>query len=158
VIGGAVQHAKGVNLYLCCSRPSTCPLWIPVRFVTGTYNALLQNDTTTPCVTCPTGFATSQTGGTNLKDCNLCLPGYGDSGNNTDCAAKCGGENGANFGPAGRDALNHRCTNCPAGGTKFSFDYMADNMVFIPDSVARIGADSPADCLAEFAQILDDTW
>jgi hypothetical protein len=40
----------------------------------------------------------------------------------------------------------------------FSFDYLGTNFNFTPDTVARTGADSPADCLAEFAQIADLAW
>jgi hypothetical protein len=40
----------------------------------------------------------------------------------------------------------------------FSFDYMADNKNFTPAVVARTGAESAADCLAEFAQIVDAAW
>ena len=40
----------------------------------------------------------------------------------------------------------------------FSFDYLAVNRPFTPASVARTGAGSAADCLAEFAQIEDAAW
>ena len=42
--------------------------------------------------------------------------------------------------------------------TGFSFDYLAQNKNFTPAAVARTGAESPADCLAEFAQIADAAW
>jgi len=42
--------------------------------------------------------------------------------------------------------------------TGFSFDYLGQNMNFTPAAVARNLADSPADCLAEFAQIADAAW
>jgi hypothetical protein len=40
----------------------------------------------------------------------------------------------------------------------FSFDYQAQNQNFTPTVVARSGAESAADCLAEFAQINDAAW
>jgi hypothetical protein len=40
----------------------------------------------------------------------------------------------------------------------FSFDYKGVNKLFKPNSVARIGASSGADCLAQFAQIEDLAW
>jgi hypothetical protein len=40
----------------------------------------------------------------------------------------------------------------------FSFDYKGDNQPFTPAPVAREGAESAADCLAEFAQIEDVAW
>jgi len=42
--------------------------------------------------------------------------------------------------------------------TGFSFDYLGQNQNFTPAAVARSLADSPADCLAEFAQIADAAW
>jgi len=42
--------------------------------------------------------------------------------------------------------------------TGFSFDYLGQNQNFTPAAVARNLADSPADCLAEFAQIADAAW
>jgi hypothetical protein len=42
--------------------------------------------------------------------------------------------------------------------TGFSFDYLTTNYNFTPASVARASAGSPADCLAEFAQIVDTAW
>jgi hypothetical protein len=41
--------------------------------------------------------------------------------------------------------------------TGFSFDFMG-NKNFTPAAVARTGADSAADCLAEFAQVVDAAW
>jgi hypothetical protein len=41
--------------------------------------------------------------------------------------------------------------------TGFSFDYMG-NKNFTPAAVARLGAESAADCLAEFAQMVDAAW
>lgn len=40
----------------------------------------------------------------------------------------------------------------------FSFDFKSANQAFTPDSVAREGAESGADCLAEYAQIVDAAW
>jgi hypothetical protein len=40
----------------------------------------------------------------------------------------------------------------------FSFDWAGTAQPFTPAPVARTGAASPADCLAEFAQIVDSAW
>lgn len=40
----------------------------------------------------------------------------------------------------------------------FSFDWAGTPQPFTPAPVARTGAASPADCLAEFAQIVDAAW
>jgi hypothetical protein len=40
----------------------------------------------------------------------------------------------------------------------FSFDFEGTNQLFKPISVARTGASSGADCLAQFAQIEDLAW
>jgi len=119
----------------------------------GTYNDVLRADTTSPCGSCPAGLSTSQAGGRSLTDCNVCSAGYGGA----NCATQCGAGNGATFGPAGRPE-GTACEACPAMTTGFSFDYLAVNQNFTPAAVARAGADSPADCLAEFAQIADAAW
>jgi hypothetical protein len=118
----------------------------------GTYNDLLRADTATACTTCAAGLSTSTTGGRDSSACDVCATGYGG----TNCAAQCGGGSGVNatFGVAGR-ARGANCDACPTMSTGFSFDYLGQNRAFTPNPLARLGADSPADCLAEFAQIAD---
>lgn len=119
----------------------------------GTFNPELRSNTTAACDACPAGLTTSQAGGRSAADCNMCSVGYGGS----NCATQCGGINGATFGPAGRSKLAPDCVACPAMSTGFSFDHMG-NQNFTPAAVARLAADSAADCLAEFAQIVDTAW
>jgi hypothetical protein len=83
----------------------------------------------------------------------MCAAGFGDS----NCATQCGGGSGATYGPAGRSKVDPGCVACPAMSTGFSFDHMG-NQNFTPAAVARLAADSAADCLAEFAQIVDAAW
>jgi len=87
-----------------------------------------------------------------LDDCNMCAVGFGG----TDCAIQCGGNN-ATYGTAGREK-DEPCVECPVIAVGFYFDYMAVNRNFTPVVVARPGAASAADCLAEFAQIADLAW
>ena len=65
---------------------------------------------------------------------------------------QCGG---STYGPPDRDNSKQQCIECPTSNG-FSFDVMGSNQQFVPYTVSRVGADSPADCLAEFAQIMDD--
>jgi hypothetical protein len=83
----------------------------------------------------------------------VCKPGFGGA----NCGSQCGG-GAATFGVAGRPVSTPACDTCPAMTTGFSFDYEAANQPFTPAAVARTGADSAADCLAEFAQIEDSAW
>jgi hypothetical protein len=39
--------------------------------------------------------------------------------------------------------------------TGYSYNWMSQNDPFAPRSVAKLGAASPADCLAEFVQVTD---
>lgn len=125
--------------------------------LTGTYNSLRRDNTTTPCEPCPAGLTSSSTGGDAVSDCNLCAEGWGGTGSGKTCNLQCGGTNGANFGSAGREA-GEKCDNCPAEAGSFNYDYLAQNQPFSPAVVARAGAASPADCLSEFAQIADTAW
>jgi hypothetical protein len=55
----------------------------------GTFNGLLRSNTTMPCDRCPEGYTTSQTGCLSASDCNVCLPGYGDTtGSSSSTAAQ----------------------------------------------------------------------
>jgi len=119
---------------------------------TGTYNDQLRTSTIAPCTPCPTGLSTSQTGGSSIDDCNLCAPGYGG----TSCATQCGGTT-STYGPAERP-IDSTCENCPYITPGYFFDYLAINRNFSPAVVARPGAVSAADCLAEFGQISDVAW
>lgn len=139
------------TLCLCISACHRYHLLSPDS--TGTYNALLRADTTTACTACNTGLSTSTTGGRDSSACDVCATGYGEAA----CGQQCGGDFGANFGVAGREK-DSSCDACPVMATGFSFDYLAVNQNFTPSVVARAGADSPADCLAEFAQISDSAW
>lgn len=113
-------------------------------------------NTTATCTPCTTGLTTSRTGGRTASDCNLCLPGYGGA---SDCTNQCGGL-AATYGPAGRSTEDGTtaCLDCPTMSVGFSFDYKSVNQAFTPNSVARLGAETGADCLAEFAQIVDAAW
>jgi hypothetical protein len=110
----------------------------------------------TSCSTVSPGLTTSQAGSRSSADCNVCSVGYGDDGT---CSKQCGGAAAATYGPAGRNAAeDNACEACPTMSVGFSFDYLAVNQPFTPASVARTGAGSAADCLAEFAQIEDAAW
>jgi hypothetical protein len=116
---------------------------------------VLRPGTAASCDSCPPGYTTSSTGSTKPSDCELCLPGWGDNTgalNAQNCSMQCGG---STYGPPGRDATQRKCLECPTG-SGFSFDVLASNQLYVPDTVSRIGADSSADCLSEFAQIVDD--
>lgn len=152
---------------MCClNHLSLCLKYLSrtVLFhIAGTYNDVLRSSTTAACTSCGEGYTTSGTGSLSSTECSMCLPGYGDepttTSNNPSCGSKCGGAAGATFGPVGREASTEgrKCLACPIS-TGFSFDYLAQNQLFVPETVARLGADSSADCLAEYAQIVDDVW
>lgn len=121
-------------------------------YVAGYYNSVVRPNRTAPCDQCPTGLTTASSGGRSSDDCNLCAPGYGGE----NCATLCGGD-AATFGVAGRPK-HAPCAPCPSVITGYSFDYLANNLIFAPDLVARSGADTASHCLAEFAQIMDVAW
>lgn len=80
-----------------------------------------------------------------------CMEGYGGP----DCATPCGGVGpAASYGPAGR-AVGSECVACSVSKTGYSYNWMGQNDAFAPRSVAKLGAASPADCLAEFVQVRD---
>lgn len=135
---------------MCCVASCCCLLLTP-----GTYNSELRNTNSAACDACPSGLTTSQAGGRSVADCNVCKPGYGGDA----CGTPCGGSGvNATFGIAGRPVTDSQCDACPTMSTGFSFDYLAVNQPFTPAPVARIGAASAADCLAEFAQVADGAW
>jgi hypothetical protein len=82
----------------------------------------------------------------------MCAVGYGG----VNCTTQCG-SNAPTYGPAGRESGSD-CEACPVIPRGFYFDYLAVNRNFSPAVVARPGAASAADCLAEFAQIEDVAW
>lgn len=127
----------------------------------GTYRTGLGPDDATgnrlnqTCTDCSVGTTTSRPGARGQTDCNLCKPGWGGAAN---CTTQCGGTD-ATYGPAGRSPEDSSaCLVCPTMTVGFSFDVSGDNDAFTPDPVAREGAESAADCLAEFAQIEDVAW
>lgn len=126
-------------------------LWFPVT--AGTYNSQLRSNNTAQCDVCRTGLTSAVVGARSSDDCDVCAAGYGEAR----CETTCGSTHGANFGPAGRQK-DSACETCPVMVTGFSFDYLGQNQNFTPAAVARPQADSPADCLAEFAQIADAAW
>lgn len=119
----------------------------------GTYNSERRSNTTAQCDACPAGKTTAVAGARSAADCDVCSAGYGGAS----CNTTCGAANGATYGPAGRPE-GTACETCPVMVTGFSFDYNGVNQNFTPAAVARQYADSPADCLAEFAQIADAAW
>jgi hypothetical protein len=118
----------------------------------GTYNSELRPNTTAPCTPCPGHLTTSQSGSDSVNDCRMCAFGYGG----VNCTTQCG-SNAPTYGPAGREE-GSQCEACPVIPRGFYFDYLAVNHNFSPAVVARPGAVSAADCLAEFAQIEDVAW
>lgn len=62
-----------------------------------------------------------------------------------------------NIRPAGRQ-LGSECVACPAVFNGFSFFHQSTNSKFVPAAVARAGAKTSGDCLAEFAQVADAAW
>lgn len=123
---------------------------------TGTYNDQLRTSKTAACTACPTGLSTAQTGGLTVDDCNVMALGWGIS-SGSDTAAPCGGSARGSYGPAARPA-GSACVSCPDQNTGFSFDFLAVNRLFQAPVVARMYADSPADCLNEFNQVMDAAW
>ena len=110
---------------------------------------MLRNDTSSPCSACPAGTTTLRDGADSVEDCAACQPGFGGPG----CAAQCGGVgDAASYGPGGR-SVGAECVACSASKAGYSFDWMMGNDMFAPRAVAKLGADSPGDCLAEFVQV-----
>jgi hypothetical protein len=133
---------------------------------TGTFNAILRDSKTAPCDPCPDFRTTSQPGGRSVEDCDLCKPGYGTV-NGTACDKPCGGIGvAATYGPPGRSAESpstSNCQSCPAVRAGFMFYWplpggLDPTNPFKPDVVARRGAQSAGECLAEFAQMGDTAW
>lgn len=85
----------------------------------------------------------------------VCLPGWGG----TDCATQCGGGYGsaASYGPAGRER-GSACIPCNTALSYYSYDWQNQNDVWGAPVAARLGADNAADCLAQYAQIVDGAW
>jgi hypothetical protein len=130
--------AKGYGFYAGGIQP--CPL--------GTYNDEVRPNTTAPCTPCPPGQWSSVEGGQGARDCDVCMPGWGEAA----CATQCGAANGANYGSAGR-ARGSRCDPCPVLDVGWSFDFKGTRDVFTPRTVARAGATTRSGCLAEFLQV-----
>lgn len=129
-----------------------CPLHFVVA---GTYNGELRPNKTAPCAPCPQGRSTFQPGAVGTEDCSVCAPGYGGLG----CSLPCGGGSGVNatFGAVGRE-VGSECQACPQITTGFSFFDSSGNNNFVPAVISRAAAESSAECLAEFAQIVDGSW
>lgn len=177
--GFSLSNVQGTISSLLASSPTLCAtcavvcqhesVWcaeacvlshsLPIQWATttttttGYYNDQLRPNTTTPCTACPSTLTTAQPGGRSLDDCSVCAPGR--SGSN--CTTQCGGAGNPTYGPPQRSA-GSACEQCPVMATGFSFDYLGTTYTYAPSSVARAGAESPADCLAEFAQIVDTAW
>lgn len=116
------------------------------------------------CTPCPAGLTTTEEGASSPANssCNVCAPGYGGA-SFVDCyiGKTCGGVNGANYGPWGRSPTTFACTPCPTmatGSGGFTFDFAQSTNNYAPGSVARPGATSVSDCLAEFTQVEDNVW
>lgn len=84
-----------------------------------------------------------------------CLGGWGFK----DCATQCGGGTGSNatYGPPDRD-YGSPCISCNDVLTSFSYNWMTDNDVWTAPVTARLEADNPVDCLAEFTQVVDGAF
>lgn len=139
-----------------CKRiPTALFLLLLLTIPTGTYNDQIRPTKTDPCTDCPTGRSTFQTGGSSVSDCSVCVGGYGGS----DCSGRCGGGRGLNatYGAPGR-TQGADCDVCLAITNGFTFYYRGNQSSFVPAVVSRLGAESSADCLAEFAQINDAAW
>lgn len=105
------------------------------------------NDSNTPCSACPTGRTTVRDGATSVEDCTACSAGYGGK----DCATPCGGPT-ASYGPVGR-ALGAECVACSVAQVGYSFGWQRAVDTFAPKPVAKLGAASGYDCLAEYVQV-----
>jgi hypothetical protein len=132
-------HLGQLSAFLLCL---CCP-----RSPPGTYNDVVRNDTSSPCKRCPTGTTTVLDGADSIEDCTACAPGYGGP----NCATPCGGSV-ATYGPAGR-FLGAECTPCSAAKVGYSYNWNGGMDSFAPTPVARLGASSGYDCLAEFVQV-----
>lgn len=107
-----------------------------------------------PCLKCPAGRTTSDTGTTSIDGCSLCAAGYGGPS-----ASQCVPCQDGRFGPpAGGSSVrgdHTRCLSCPTG-TAFSFpDWNGNLDVFSPSPTSPVGATSASDCLAEFSQTVE---
>ena len=119
----------------------------------GTYNDDLRLSKTTPCAACPGGLSTSQPGASSVSACDICKAGWGEA----NCNTRCGGSNGANYGPAARP-LGSNCVPCTDQKVGFNFDWLGAAQLYQPAVVTRSGAESPADCLSEFGQVVDSAF
>lgn len=138
----------------------------------GTYNDVFRGAgiNNKECTPCPEHTSTFQSGGSSKADCNVCQAGYGHDPagpvvhhNNPalpdtvpgNCVKQCGSTTtGATFGGAGRP-IGTDCEVCPPIATGFYFAWNEANHPYKPLVVARAGAESPGDCLAEFGQVND---
>lgn len=127
-------------LLSCCTCVARCA-------PAGTYNDAVRNDTSSPCTACPIGTTTVRDGADSVDDCTACAPGY----RGPNCATPCGGAV-ASYGPAGR-SLGAECTACSVAKVGYSYNWNGGMDTFAPASVARLGAASGYDCLAEFVQV-----
>ena len=140
----------GTTLHLCQYLVAHVPATLA-----GTYS-VLRNDTTSPCTACPQGLSTTDTGAVSLTDCNICAQGYGSS-NASDkaCSQQCGGAT-STYG--GGQAAGSSCVTCPEMVTGFSFDVLGVGQTYAPAVVTRPRANSPADCVSAFTQVVDSAW
>lgn len=116
------------------------------------YNDVMRNDTNTPCSACRTGRTTVRDGATSVEDCTACAAGYGGK----DCATPCGGAT-ASYGPVGRP-LGAECVACSVAQVGYSFGWQRAVDTFAPKPVAKLGAASGYDCLAEYVQVGSGCW
>jgi hypothetical protein len=123
----------------------------------GTYRDKLSESNTAPCFKCPTGRSSSQPGAASIADCDVCAPGYGsapDAG--TACGQQCGGS-AATYGNNGRYLSAPICKACPTP-SGYPFWFQNERQLWAPAAVARLGATSARECLAEFAQFDYMAW
>lgn len=131
-------------------------LFVQMHPSAGTYSeGSRASNRTSPCLPCPEGRSTIQAGGIDISDCSVLAAGYGG----VNGSSPCGGGRGANatFGAAWR-AVGSDCLACPSAFNGYSFFHRSTNRQFVPDVVSRVMAETAADCLAEFAQVVDAAW
>lgn len=136
----------------------------------GTFQDVIRSDSadnSATCKVCTTGTTTTEEGANQAESssCNVCAVGYGGAalsdcanGDQCGCSSATAACTTANYGPAGRSPGTTACVACPTMTQGFTFDWNQDTQNFTPDPVAKLGAESVSDCLAEFTQVEDNVW
>lgn len=130
----------------------------------GTFNNVVRTSNTEACSACPDGTTTPDEGASLPVDqsCNVCAAGWGSAdANSCTSPSRCGGGSSADaeatYGADGRAPSASACVNCPVmeADAGFVFNFGGSTNSYAPPTVARLSAESTADCLAGMAQLQD---